>query len=60
MKVKNVNPYVIDVFTGFGWDNWTRFQIIKTKGRQFLKKIAGISVTAEEMETLRNMYKGDK
>jgi hypothetical protein len=60
MKIKSVNPHTIDVFTGMGWDNWTRFQIIKSQKKQFLKKIGGKSVPSEEMDTLRNMYKGDK
>ena len=37
MIIKQVNTTVIDVFTGDGWLNWTRFEI---NGR-VLKKVGG-------------------
>lgn len=46
-----VTQTTVDVFTGKGWDNWTRFE---TNGRS-LKMVAGTRVTKDEYSKLMEM-----
>ena len=47
------NKWIIDVFTGDGWDNWSCFRIYKGS----LKLIAGAPVTQAEYDQLQQMVK---
>lgn len=42
MLIKHVNKKVFDLFFNSGWENWARFEIIKTdQHKRQLKQIAG-------------------
>ena len=47
-----VSPTCIDVFTGVGWYNWSRFDIKRIKGKVFLHKVNGKPLKAEEFKEL--------
>lgn len=49
IAVLPVNKELFDIFTGKGWDNWTRFH--KTKGA--LRMVAGEAITDEQYKVLR-------
>ncbi len=60
VEVKFLDNDTVDVFTGKGWDNWTRFTIKRMKGKVFLSKVSGQSLDREvfkklckELETLQ-------
>jgi len=44
IEVQKVDHDVVDVFTGKGWDNWTRFKVKRIKGRVYLEKLNGQSL----------------
>ena len=41
VRVNDAADEVVDVFFEEGWDNWTRFQVKRAKGKVFLTKIGG-------------------
>lgn len=42
----------VDVFTGKGWGNWTRFEVTRSNGKAFLKKVAGQPMSNEDFKAL--------
>lgn len=52
MIVKNFNDTTIDVFTGKGWDEWSRFHVSFVKDRLFLKLVKGRPMSKENFSTL--------
>lgn len=50
ITLKWVNDSVVDVFSGMGWENWTRFQ---KQGSHF-KMLAGQPLTTKEYLELKN------
>lgn len=52
MIQKQVNDTTIDVFTGKGWDNWTRFEVSHKHGRLFLKMVKGTPMSKEDFKKL--------
>jgi len=52
MKIIHLNENVVDVFTGKGWDNWTRFEIKFIKGKVYPKKIGGQAMESRDFQTL--------
>ena len=47
-----VNPDVVDVFTGKGWENWSRFELKRMKGRVYPQKVGGKSLTQDQFKEL--------
>ena len=54
LSVKWVSPTTIDVFTGKGWGNWTRFNIKRIKHQIYLEKAGGMSVDQDVFKFLCN------
>jgi hypothetical protein len=50
--VKKASETVLDVFTGKGWSNWSRFDLIHEKGRPILKLIKGKPMSKEDFKQL--------
>lgn len=46
------NSNVIDVFTGKGWTNWSRFEVSMQQGKFRLKLIKGVPMIREEFRQL--------
>lgn len=46
-----VSKFTFDVFTGTGFENWTRFQAVKGH----LKMVGGNSVSDSEYKTIKKM-----
>ena len=49
MIIKYLTEDVVDVFTGNGWDNWSRFKL----GMNTPKKVAGNNLTEKEYADLK-------
>jgi hypothetical protein len=56
MLIKTVNKTTIDVFVGVGWDNWTRFEIMRDKGQKYLRHVAGDRADRETIVKLKARY----
>ncbi len=41
VELKWIDSNTVDVFTGKGWGNWTRFTVKRIKGRVYLTKTGG-------------------
>jgi hypothetical protein len=52
IQVKKLNEKTIDVFSGIGWNNWSRFDVAFEKGRLSLKLVKGKPMTKEDFRTL--------
>lgn len=52
MIVKQLNEDTVDVFTGNGWENWSRFKL----GVNTPKKVAGQNLTTEEYDDLKKQF----
>lgn len=52
MKILYVSDSIVDVFTGKGWENWTRFEIKHIKGKVYPKKIGGKAMDSKDFQTL--------
>lgn len=50
LTLKWVTPYLVDVFRGEGWENWSRFQ---KKGNHF-EMLSGQPLTNQEYLELKN------
>lgn len=50
--LRPVADNVVDVFLGEGWENWTRFEIKRMKGKVFLKKLNGKPLKEQEFKDL--------
>lgn len=48
----NGTPAVLDVFTGQGWNNWSRFEATMNKGKIFLKLVKGTPMAKDDFATL--------
>lgn len=53
MLIKKVNESIIDVFTGTGWTQWSRFEVAFDKGRGSLKLVKGRPMDKADF---RNLY----
>ena len=49
--VRRLNPTTVDIFTGNGWDNWSRFQ----KTDKGPKLIGGKPVTEDEYKEVKGI-----
>lgn len=49
---KQVNDTTIDVFTGKGWSNWTRFEVSHKHNKLFLKMVKGTPMSKEDFHQL--------
>ena len=52
MVIRHLSDMVIDVFTGNGWVNWSRFEIVNMKGKKSLKLIKGFPMEKSNFQTL--------
>lgn len=52
IEVQPLSEERVDVFTGTGWYNWTRFEVRRIKGRVFLNKINGKPIKDEEFKAV--------
>lgn len=43
---------IVDVFVDKGWDNWTRFDMKRIKGKVYLTKTSGKPLTSEQFKKL--------
>ena len=50
--IKKANEKTLDVFTGIGWNNWSRFMVDFQKGRLSLKLIKGQPMRKEAFQQL--------
>ena len=51
-EINFLDDTTVDVFLGDGWDNWTRFNVKRVKGKVFLTKTHGKAVKSEEFKEL--------
>lgn len=51
-----VNRHLIDVFTGTGWKNWSRFRLHKRTPLL----VAGNGISEEDYRNLKELLKNDK
>ena len=56
MIFKFLSKNVVDVFTGNGWDNWSRFQ----KTAKGPKLVSGAGVTQQEYQEVKNALYSNK
>lgn len=49
--VKQLDKTTVDVFTGNGWENWTRF----TLGVNVPKKVKGQNLSSEDYDELKQL-----
>lgn len=56
MIFKFLNKNVVDVFTGDGWSNWSRFQ----KTAKGPKLVSGAGVTQPEYQEVKNVLYQNK
>ena len=52
MDYKFLDESTVDVFTGQGWGNWTRFSIKRANGKVFCTKIAGKPMDSDDFKLL--------
>lgn len=52
MKVLRVNDNTVDVFTGLGWSNWSRFEVEFKSKRLMLKLVKGQPMKKEDFSKL--------
>lgn len=43
-KTKQVIGNIHDVFTGDGWENWTRVRVVKREKHQAIEKLGGLNL----------------
>lgn len=56
-EVFHLDENTVDVFLGAGWDNWSRFNVKRVKGKVFLTKTHGKAVKQEEFKELCHLLK---
>ncbi len=52
MLIKKVNETTVDVFTGVGWNNWSRFNVVFEGGRGSLKLVKGRPMLKDDFKQL--------
>jgi hypothetical protein len=52
MIIRRLNDATIDVFTGNGWNNWSRFEVSYRSSRLSLKLVKGQPMKKEEYSKL--------
>lgn len=52
MLIKPANETTIDVFTGTGWNNWSRFEVKKFNGKPHLTLVKGQPMSKADFSTL--------
>jgi len=52
LEVKFIDRNHCDVFFGKGWENWTRFEIKRIKGKVFPIKLQGAPLPSETFKEL--------
>lgn len=52
MIIKHLDDTRVDVFVDKGWENWTRFEIKRVKGKVYPTKVAGKPLTTEQFKKL--------
>ena len=50
--VKQASDTVVDVFTGKGWSNWTRFEVQHKQGKLHLRLVKGSPMSKEDFHNL--------
>ena len=52
MEIKQVAKNILDVFTGQGWLNWSRFHVKYHEGKAYPKLIKGQPLNKEDFDDL--------